>query len=254
MTMILCWLISLKINNYAIVDFCWSFNFFLISLYIFMFSFERNLPQILFLGMVSLWSLRLAIYLFFARVYQKEEEGRYKTLREKWKSNQALKFLGFFLLQAITNVILSITFLFVLEVKPILSWNQIIAIVLFFIAFFGETISDLQLYIYKKDPRNSNKVLQSGLWKYSRHPNYFFEILIWFSYGLYLFHTKYEYLSFFSFLIIIFFILKVTGIPVTEEQNISSKGKEYLEYIHNTSPLIPLPQFIYKKLKGRNND
>lgn len=252
--MFILWFLAFKIKNLALVDLGWSFNFLIVIIYLFFNIQTFYLIKLIFFAMVSLWSLRLGIYLFFARIYKKEEEGRYKKLREKWKSNLKFNFLLFYLMQAITNVILSIPFFLVYYLEDKILLNHILGIGIFSIAFIGETIADLQLYNFKKDPKNHNKVFKEGLWKYSRHPNYFFEILIWFSYGIFFLNTSYWYWGFFSFVIITFFILKITGIPATEEQNLSTKKEEYYQYIQTTSPLIPLPKEIYNKIRGNKND
>lgn len=252
--MFILWFLAFKIENLALVDLGWSFNFLIVIIYLFFYIQTFYLIKLIFFAMVSLWSLRLGIYLFFARIYKKEEEGRYKKLREKWKSNLKFNFLLFYLMQAITNVILSIPFFLVYYLEDKILLNHILGIGIFSIAFIGETIADLQLYNFKKDPKNHNKVFKEGLWKYSRHPNYFFEILIWFSYGIFFLNTSYWYWGFFSFVIITFFILKITGIPATEEQNLSTKKEEYYQYIQTTSPLIPLPKEIYNKIRGNKND
>lgn len=252
--MIALWFLAFKIENLALVDLGWSFNFLFIILYLTFHIPIFSFLNIVFFIMVASWSLRLGLYLFFARIYKKEEEGRYKKLREKWKSNLKFNFLLFYLMQAFTNVILSIPFFLVYYLEDKILFNHIIGIGIFLIAFMGEAIADLQLYYFKKEPKNHNKVFKEGLWKYSRHPNYFFEILIWFSYGIFFLNTSYWYLGFFSFIVISFFILKITGIPATEEQNLSTKKEEYYQYIQTTSPLIPLPAEIYKKLRGDKND
>lgn len=241
--------ISVLINNFSYVDFGWSINFSIIVLYLYYKIPELKLPALVLFVMVILWSFRLAFYLIFTRILFKPEEGRYVRLRKSWKNNLYLKFFIFFQFQAITNVILSIPFYQGLYHEENLVWNHYTGIFLFIIGFLGESISDFHLYLFKRKKENKNKTLKTGLWKYSRHPNYFFELLIWFSYGIFNLNLNFGFISFISFFLLLFFILKMTGIPATEEQNISSKGKEYIDYIQNTSPLIPIPPRLYQKLK-----
>lgn len=242
---------SLIIKNFSLVDFGWSFNFSLIALYIsYDTGFQLNFLQILSLVMVWLWSFRLSFYLLFTRILGKPEEGRYVRLRESWKSHLYRNFFLFFQFQGITNAVLSLPFLLLFYQSGELHLNHYAGIFLYVIGLAGETTADLQLYFFKRRPENHNKTLKEGLWKYSRHPNYFFELLIWFSYGVFHLNTPYFYWGFVSFVILLYFILNITGIPATEEQNLSSKGKEYEEYRKTTSPLIPMPPSLYRKLKG----
>jgi len=249
LVMTILFILGIIFKNFAMVDFGWSINFSLIAFFL-MYNYNVNKIGLIFFIMVILWSFRLAFYLLFTRILFKPEEGRYIKLRQKWKNHLNLKFFIFFQFQALTNVILSLPIIFALFQKEELYFNHYFSIFLFVVGFLGETIADLHLYIFKKNPKNQHKTLKSGLWKYSRHPNYFFELVIWFSYGLFHLNLSYGFLAFLSFFILLFFILKVTGIPATEEQNLSSKGEEYKEYIKNTSPLIPLPPNLYKKFKG----
>ncbi len=249
------YIIGILTKNMAIVDFGWSINYSLIVIYLWIKTSNviNNYVIFIFFVMVLLWSTRLAFYLLFTRILFKPEEGRYIKLREKWKSNINLKFFIFFQFQALTNVILSIPIILAIQQVNEFQINHYIAIILFIIGFIGESISDFHLYIFKKNPANHKKTLKTGLWKYSRHPNYFFELVIWFSYGLYQLNLDYGFIAFSSFLILLFFILKVTGIPATEEQNLYSKGEDYKNYILSTSPLIPMPQQLYQKLFKRGS-
>lgn len=251
--MCILFVISIFTHNMSYVDFGWSINFSLIVLYLF-YKFREVIENPIIVTcfiMVLLWSFRLAFYLLFTRILFKPEEGRYVRLRKTWKKHLYLKFFIFFQFQAVTNAILSIPFFIALSQSQNFEFNHYFAIILFIIGFIGESLADFHLYVFKRNPANHNKTLNTGLWKYSRHPNYFFELVIWFSYGLYQINLEYGYIAFSSFLILLYFILKVTGIPATEEQNLSTKGEEYKNYIQTTSPLIPLPNSIYQRFFKR---
>ena len=103
----------------------------------------------------------------------------------------------------------------------------------------GETIADAQLAAFKKNPENNGKVCDKGLWGYSRHPNYFFQWLMWMSYFVFALASPYGYLAIISPAIILYLILKVTGIPMTEEQSIRSKGEAYIKYQQRVSAFVP---------------
>jgi steroid 5-alpha reductase family enzyme len=107
------------------------------------------------------------------------------------------------------------------------------------IALTGEAIADWQLDQFKKDPANKGKVCNKGLWNYSRHPNYFFEWLIWVGYFVFALASPYGFIAIISPAIILYLLLNVTGIPATEEQSVRSKGDLYKEYQRTTSAFVP---------------
>jgi steroid 5-alpha reductase family enzyme len=116
---------------------------------------------------------------------------------------------------------------------------QMFVVGVWFIAWIGETLSDLQLYLFKNNSLNKGKVCNVGLWRYSRHPNYFFEWLNWWALALFSWGLSYAYLTFISPLLISFFLFKVTGIPMTETQALKSKGEAYAQYQKETSVFVP---------------
>ena len=113
------------------------------------------------------------------------------------------------------------------------------AFVIFLIGLIGESLSDRQLTKFKSDPSNKGKVCNVGLWNYSRHPNYFFEIVIWVSYGMYSMQQPGGVWGVGSFLMMMFFICFVTGVPPSEKQSLKSRGDAYREYQKRTSILVP---------------
>ena len=236
--MIFIFFIALKIKNNGIVDIFWAFNFLVIACIIFNlsdgFSVRKNIVFIL----SSLWSIRLGIYLL-KRVggHLKVEEGRYKALRAEWSS---AKFFGFYLMQAFSNIFLAIPFFITSLNKNIeISFLEYFGAVLWFIAICGEGISDWQLSYFKSKSENKGTVCEYGLWNYSRHPNYFFQLLIWIAVFIFSISSPYGWLSILCPISIGFLLFKVTGIPMTEEQAIRSKGKAYLNYQKTTSVFVP---------------
>ena len=110
---------------------------------------------------------------------------------------------------------------------------------LWLVALGGETLADRQLAAFKDDPANRGKVCDSGLWRYSRHPNYFFEWLVWVSFFLFALPSPWGWTTIFAPALMLFFLLRVTGIPYTEQQSLRSKGDAYRAYQRVTSPFIP---------------
>ena len=117
-----------------------------------------------------------------------------------------------------------------------------LGIAIWIIAIGGEILSDKQLKKFKQDASNKGQVCQSGLWKYSRHPNYFFEWLHWLAYVLIGFYSSYWWLTVTGVLVMYVFITQITGIPFTEKQSVRSKGALYKEYQKTTSKFFPLPR------------
>jgi steroid 5-alpha reductase family enzyme len=195
----------------------------------------------LILGALSAgWSFRLAGYLFVNRFLHPEEDGRYVALREGWRTRLQLKFFVFFQAQGLLDVILSLSFLVVAfnQAGPLSYWD-FLGCVVWIIAVGGEVIADRQLAIFRADPDNRGQVCRVGLWRLSRHPNYFFEWIHWWSYVFLAVGSAYWWLTLAAPALMLFFILKVTGIPPTEARAIASRGDAYREYQRTTSAFVP---------------
>jgi len=147
---------------------------------------------------------------------------------------------GFFQLQAFSVVVLAAAFaLACLNPAPALQPLEIAGAILWLVAFGGEALADAQLAAFKRDPANQGAVCSRGLWHYSRHPNYFFEWLIWVAYFVFALASPLGWIAAIGPLSILFLLLRVTGIPLTEEQAIRSKGAAYRRYQATTSAFIP---------------
>lgn len=226
------------IRNNGIVDIFWAFNFLVIAVLIWFLAEGNEQRKMLVCGLAALWSLRLGIYLLI-RVgsHIKEEEGRYKALREEW--NDTI-FFFFFQGQALSNVMLAIPFFIIaLNTDPQMHLLEYIGAGMWALAIIGEGLADYQLARFKKNPANKGKVCQDGLWNYSRHPNYFFQLMIWVSVLVMALPSPYGWLAVICPLSIGYLIFKVTGIPMTEEQAVRSRGDLYREYQRTTSVFVP---------------
>lgn len=226
------------IRNNGVVDIFWAFNFIVIAAIIYFLA-DGNPERVkLVCGLAALWSMRLGIYLLI-RVggHLKEEEGRYKALREEWSNTV---FFFFFQAQALSNVMLAIPFFIIaLNTDPQVHVMEYSGAAMWLLCIIGEGLSDYQLARFKKNPANKGKVCQDGLWNYSRHPNYFFQLMIWVSVLIMALPSPYGWLAIICPLSIGYLIFKVTGIPMTEEQAVRSKGELYKEYQRTTSVFVP---------------
>jgi steroid 5-alpha reductase family enzyme len=239
--MLFVWLWAHKIKNAGVVDIFWSYNFPVIAIILLLLAPGFETRKLLLCGMVIIAGTRLGTYLAIRITkHLDQEEGRYQQLRKEWAPNPERKFFFFFQFQAFSNVLLSIPFFIItLNTETELSPIEFAGAGLWMISVLCEAIADAQLSAFKKDPANKGKVCDTGLWGYSRHPNYFFEWLMWVSYFVFALASPYGYLAIISPAIILYLILKVTGIPMTEEQSLRSKGEAFKKYQQKTSAFIP---------------
>ncbi|HWB25937.1 MAG TPA: DUF1295 domain-containing protein [Chitinophagaceae bacterium] len=239
--MVIAWMWATHIHNYSVVDGFWSFNFAVIAIVIWFLADGNTTRKLLVCIPAVLWSLRLGIHLAI-RIgsHIHEEEGRYKQLRKEWANNLNLKFFTFFQAQALSNVLLCAPFFIIaLNTNPVITIPEYIGVALWVISIVGEGVADAQLKRFKANPAHKGKVCDVGLWHYSRHPNYFFQLMIWVSVFIFAINSPYGWISIVCPLSIGYLIFKVTGIPMTEEQSIRSKGDAYREYQRTTSVFVP---------------
>lgn len=236
------WLIQRKTNNAGVVDVGWAAGLGAAAV-LYAFIGEGDLTRRILIGVIGgFWGLRLALHLAFDRVIGHPEEGRYQQLREDWGDKTQRNLFIFFQAQALLVMILSLPFaLIASDETPAFTILDIVGALMFLVGIGGVWLADYQLSRFKKDPSNKGKVCQEGLWRYSRHPNYFFEWIIWLSWGVIALGAPWGWIGLSAPALILFFILKVTGIPPTEKRALKSRGEAYREYQRTTSPFIPLP-------------
>jgi len=238
--MLLLWLIHLRTGNAAIVDAGWAGGLAVLGLLYAALGGGYWLRAAMVAAMTGIWGFRLAVYLLATRVIGQPEEGRYRELRRKWKTNITLKFLLFFEFQAVLCVVLAVPFLAAARnPDPRISPLEWTAVVLWVLAMTGEAVADAQLNRFKSDKSNKGHTCQAGLWRYSRHPNYFFEWLIWVAFAIFALSSAGGYWGLFSPALILYFLLRITGIPATEAQAIRTRGDEYRRYQQTTSAFVP---------------
>jgi len=186
------------------------------------------------------WSVRLGWHMLKRAVAKKEEDGRYQTMRQWLGSTQAIGFFIFFQIQAIFVVLFAAPIVAAMAYGGPLGWRDGLGGLIFVVAVAGEAVADAQLAAFKRDS-DTGKVCKRGLWRYSRHPNYFFEWLHWFAYlaiGA-TFATSIGWAALLGPVVMLLFLLFVTGIPYTEKRAVQSKGDAYRQYQRETSAFIP---------------
>lgn len=233
------WLISVKIKNYGLLDAAWSYGVAILAPIYALYGTGLPMRRVLFTVVGVLWSLRLGTYILRRVIrHHPQEDRRYEVLRKQWPGTGM--FFLFFQLQAIVAVIFSLPFLFASSNSTtalhVLEW---IGLALALGALLGEIIADTQMKSFQQNPANKGRVCQTGLWRYSRHPNYFFEASFWFAIALAAISSPWGWIAIVCPLLMLQFLLKVTGIPLTEEFSLKSKGDAYRAYQKSTSAFIP---------------
>lgn len=190
--------------------------------------------------MVGLWSLRLTTHLVRDRLLGKPEDGRYQMLRSQWGAGAQPRFFIFFQFQAVLVAFFVLPILVIAaDPRPFAGIGAWIGVVIWMLAIAGESLADHQLAQWRQDPANHGRTCRGGLWRYSRHPNYFCEWLLWWSYVAIAAGTPWMWLAVLVPVVLLILLLTVTGIPYTEKRALVSRGDDYRDYQRTTSPFIP---------------
>jgi len=246
---IVAWVISLLIEDVSIVDYIWSLMSLLTaSTYAyssFYFRDSQNSVGLVLLFMVVVWALRLGAFMLL-RGRNRSEDRRYRVIREKFSPYFGLKSLAIiFLFQAFLAWIISSLFAVEFSVKTEIVWNYFhtIGVILWLLGMVFETVADQQLYHFNRLVVRESETLRTGLWRYSRHPNYFGECCIWWGWALFVLPCAIESeLSllwvFMAPVVMTLLLLKVSGVA-NMERGITERRPDYQDYIDATSMFIP---------------
>jgi steroid 5-alpha reductase family enzyme len=198
--------------------------------------------RLLLAAVAGAWSFRLAHHIVRDRVLAAGEDGRYQRLREHWGGRAQRNFFIFFQVQAGLVVLFSVPFLMVaLRTGPGPGLTEWAGVAVGFGAIAGEAVADRQLRRWRRDPANRGKTCRAGLWRYSRHPNYFFEWLHWWAYVLLAASWPHVAGALLGPVLMLAFLYRLTGIPYTEQQALRSRGDDYRAYQRATSAFFPWP-------------
>lgn len=187
-------------------------------------------------AMGALWSARLAWHLYTDRVRGKGEDGRYAALRASWGGDANRNFFWFFQAQGALAALLALPFAALAARSGKLGLLDAAGAALWLVSVAGERAADATLARFRADPANKGRTCREGLWRYSRHPNYFFEWTHWLAYVV---MAPADWQVWLSPALMLYFLLRVTGIPATEEQALRSRGEDYRRYQRETSMFIP---------------
>ena len=237
---ILVWVLSLLRRDASIIDIFWGPGF--VALVWTYAVLGKGWPPrtLLTLALVSLWGLRLAAHIFW-RSRGKPEDYRYAEMRERHgKQFWWVSLFTVFLLQGVLLWLISAPLLqSITTAEPAgLTSLDLGAAALFVLGFLFETIGDLQLARFRSDPENRGKVLQSGLWRYTRHPNYFGDAVVWWSFFLLALSTPGAVWTLFSPVLMTLLLLKVSGVGLLEKK-LNRTRPEYADYVARTNAFVP---------------
>lgn len=234
------WLLQRRTGNAGIVDVGWSFGVGAVGVLFAMLGGGDPGRRAVAGFLIALWSVRLGGYIL-RRVLVEEEDGRYRRLRQEWGAAFQRRSFIFFQLQALFAVVFAVPIGVVASHgKPLGVADSGGALAIWLAAVVGETVADRQLAAFRADPANRGRTCRQGLWRTSRHPNYFFEWLHWWSYVILAAGSPYWWLSLVGPLAMAVFLWKITGIPATEAQAVASRP-DYREYQRTTSAFVPWP-------------
>lgn len=234
------WWLSVRLDNYSLVDVTWSLSFAPVAVWYAMSGSGWMPRRAAIAALVGAWSLRLGIHLWIRVAgHHPKEDARYAALREKWRANPKRAFLGFFLVQAALVWMLMLPVrLISQQAEPGFHALEMIGLALWFVALIGEGVADAQLARFRREDHGGG-ICQRGLWYYSRHPNYFFQSLLWWGLFLMALPAPWGWTAIVAPLAMLHFLLNVTGIPMTEKLSVQRRGEAYLEYQRTTSAFIP---------------
>ncbi|MFM0073467.1 DUF1295 domain-containing protein [Paraburkholderia sediminicola] len=234
------WAWQLKTGNAGMVDPVWAYSLGLVAvLYAVLGNGDPVSRALTALGGL-VWGVRLGTHLW-KRNFGKPEDARYRRFREEWGDKAASRMFWFFQVQVVISMLLSIAFLVpsYRSGAPAIGWI-VLAVVVWIASVVGEGIADRQLKRFTQDQANHNTVCRVGLWRYSRHPNYFFECVHWLAYIALSIGTPWGWFTLLPPVLMAFLLLKLSGIPLLEE-SMAKRRAGYADYMRTTSALIPWP-------------
>jgi steroid 5-alpha reductase family enzyme len=223
-----------------IADVVWGTGFIVTAICAMLFSDEVTTRGLAVTFLVVLWGIRLA-YHIGSRNRGKSEDSRYRKWRQQWGKQAVIRaFLQVFILQGLLIVIISLPVTIIITSEPYpLSVFDVLGTCVWFVGFAFEAIGDYQLVQFKRDPASKGKIMTKGLWRYTRHPNYFGEVALWWGIYLIALSVPQGWATILGPMTITYLILKVSGIPLLEEKY--KDNPEFQAYKKRTSPFLPLP-------------
>jgi steroid 5-alpha reductase family enzyme len=240
--MTLVFILALIKKDNSIVDVAWGLGFIIIAVYSIIQSGEVDLRKMILSLLVLLWGLRLSWHIFI-RNAGKGEDFRYKAWRNSWKYFTIRSFFQIFMLQGLFMLLISTPIWFICSADggSLGPWDSL-GLLVFGFGFMFEVTADYQLTEFKKNPENKGKIITTGLWSVSRHPNYFGEALVWWGISFYALSLPQGWYALISPVVITLLLRFVSGVPMLEKKY---EGRpDWEEYKLKTAPFIPYLKFL----------
>lgn len=235
------WWLAVRLDNYSLVDVVWALSFAPVAAVYALGDGGWGPRRAAIMALVAAWSLRLGIYLW-QRVsrHHPKEDPRYALLRDKWRENRKRAFLFFFLAQGVLVWLLMLpVHLICLRRAPGFEPLEYIGLGLWCVSLIGEGVADAQLARFKRMEHDPKAVCEVGLWRYSRHPNYFFQSLLWWGLFLMALPSPWGWTAIVAPLAMLHFLLNVTGVALNEKLALEKRGDIYRRYQRRTSVFVP---------------
>jgi steroid 5-alpha reductase family enzyme len=238
------WLVSLVLRNASIVDITWGLGFVVVAWVSALRADAASGAASVLVAMVTVWGLRLGVYLFW-RNHGNGEDYRYVAMRRRWgKRFWLISLATVFVLQGALMWIVSLP----VQVAHVGDARDgalagvalVIGLALYAIGLLFEVVGDAQLARFKADPTNEGKVMRSGLWRYTRHPNYFGDACVWWGVGIVAQAVTGTWWALLGPLVMNILLLRVSGVALLE-RSLRKRKPDYAEYVRTTSAFVPRP-------------
>ncbi len=236
------WLLSLALRDASVVDTFWGLGFVLVAGVALAIGPGVIARRVLLFGLVTVWGLRLAVHVF-RRNRGKGEDFRYRAFRTRWGSRfWWVSLFTVFLLQGAIMFVVSapIQAAGAARTPTALGALDVLGAGVWLVGFLFETVGDLQLSRFKANPANRGKVMDRGLWRYTRHPNYFGDATLWWGIGLIALAVPWGWVALVGPAVMTFMLVRVSGVAMLE-RTIGERRPAYAEYVRKTSAFVPRP-------------
>ncbi len=234
------WLLQRRQTNAGWMDIGWCVGLIGVLLLYALGAYGDPARRLLIAALVAGYALPLGLYLYKERVHRRSEDHRYQSLRIAWGARAPLYFFLLFQAQAAGIVLFSLPLLLLMQnPRPTFSLWELAGALVWLVAVLGETAANRQLARFRAAPANRGRTCREGLWRYSRHPNYFFEWLHWCAYVVMGVGVPGGLLTLLNPVIMLIFLLKISGVPLVEAQALATRGEDYRRYQRATSAFVP---------------
>ncbi len=239
--MLVTWLVSLALRDASIVDPVWPLGFVIVAWVTGAVADGNPARQWLLIALVTIWGLRLSAHLAW-RKRGKPEDFRYQAMRRHYGPRFGLiSLVTVFALQGALMWIVSLPVqLGQVRVDPGLGPLAAVGVLVWAVGFGFETIGDAQLTRFMSDPQSAGQVMDRGLWRYTRHPNYFGDACVWWGIALVAAETGIGAIGLVSALVMTILLRRVSGVPMLE-RSMAKRRPGYVDYVERTSPFVPRP-------------